>query len=271
MKVVEVNSIKISNDRRIVIIAGPCALESEELLYKIASHMKEVCIKLNLDYILKASYDKANRTSIKSFRGPGLKGLKIIEKVKLKVEVPVLVDVHLPQEVKYVKDIADILQIPAFLSRQTDLLIACGLTKKPVNIKKAQFMSPYAIKYAIEKILSTGNKKVLVTERGSCFGYNNLVVDMRAIEIMKDFKYPVIFDCSHSAQIPSNDHMTHGDARFIPVLAKAAVAVGVAGVYFETHPDPSKALSDKENTVKLSEIEKLLRKLKEIDEISKKN
>lgn len=267
---VRIKNIEISNKGRIVVIAGPCALESEELLYRVASHMKDVCTKLGLDYILKVSYDKANRTSIKSFRGPGVKkGLKIIERVKAKLSVPVLTDVHLPDEVKYAKEVADILQVPAFLSRQTDLLLQCGYSKKPVNIKKGQFMSPYAIKYAVEKVLSTGNKNVMITERGTTFGYNNLVVDMRALEIMKDLGHPVIFDCSHSAQLPSDRSKTYGEARFIPALARAAVAVGVAGVYFETHPEPTKALSDGHNTVELKKVEDLLKELKEIDGVIK--
>jgi 2-dehydro-3-deoxyphosphooctonate aldolase (KDO 8-P synthase) len=250
------------------LIAGPCVIESEDHAIRMAEIIKGVTRSLNLPFIFKASYDKANRTSLKSFRGPGLKeGLRILQKVKKEVKVPILTDVHKVSDVAAVAEVADILQIPAFLCRQTDLIVAAALTERVVNIKKGQFVSPWDMKHAVGKCHASGNKRVFVTERGSSFGYNNLVVDMRSLAIMRKFA-PVVFDATHSVQLPSATHgdengnaTSGGQPEFIPVLARAAVAAGVDGVFLEVHDNPKEAKSDGPNALDSRKLRGVLKEL----------
>jgi 2-dehydro-3-deoxyphosphooctonate aldolase (KDO 8-P synthase) len=250
------------------LIAGPCVIESEDHAIRMAEIIKGVTRSLNLPFIFKASYDKANRTSLKSFRGPGLKeGLRILKKVKDEVRVPILTDVHEAGDVSTVAEVADILQIPAFLCRQTDLIVAAALSERVVNIKKGQFVSPWDMKHAVEKCHTSGNKRVFVTERGSSFGYNNLVVDMRSLAIMRKFA-PVVFDATHSVQLPSARHgdengsaTSGGQPEFIPVLARAAVAAGVDGVFLEVHDNPKEAKSDGANALDSRKLRGVLKEL----------
>jgi len=254
---------------RFFLIAGPCVIENEELVFETAKKLKEITDKLNLDFVFKTSYDKANRTSIKSFRGPGLeKGLAIIKNLKKALNIKVLTDVHDVHDVEKVAEVVDVIQIPAFLSRQTDLILEVSRTGKIVNVKKAQFMAPWDIKFVIEKIESVGNRNIWITERGYIFGYNNLVVDFRSIVIMKKFGYPVIYDATHSLQKPSaGNGFSGGEREFIPYLARAAVAVGIDGLFMEVHPNPEKALSDAQTQYPLSQLENLLKQLIEIDKL----
>ena len=247
-----------------LIISGPCVVENRSIVFKTCEKLKEITARLRLPFVFKSSYEKANRTSGDSFRSIGFeKALKILEDVKKEFEVPILTDVHAELEIGFVADVADIIQIPAFLCRQTNLLESAGETGKIINLKKGQFVSPYDMKYQAEKVSNMGNKKILLTERGSTFGYNNLVVDMRSLLIMKKFGYPIIFDATHSVQIPSmNSGVSGGEPEFIAPLARAAAAVGVDGFFIETHPDPRKALSDGSNMLKLNKLEPLLRDLK---------
>ncbi len=253
------------------LIAGPCVLESETLAFETAKRLLDICQRLNIFYIFKSSYDKANRSSVNSFRGPGReKGLEILAKLKSELKVPVLTDVHSSEDAAIVAQVADILQIPAFLCRQTDLLTACGETRKFINIKKGQFMAPWEMANAAEKVMKSGGSPLL-TERGATFGYNNLVVDMRSIPIMKQYGYPVIFDATHSVQQPGGlGNCSGGDRTMAPYLAKAAVATGIEGLFLETHPEPDKAMSDGPNMIPLDQIEKLLLVLVQIDSIVKK-
>ncbi len=245
------------------LIAGPCVIESEDHAIKMAETIGGVCKALRLPYIFKASYDKANRTSIKSFRGLGLKeGLRILKKVRDTVNIPVLTDVHEAVDVQRVAEVADVLQIPAMLSRQTDLIVAAAKSGRVVNIKKGQFVSPWDMRHAVEKCRASDNDKVFVTERGSSFGYNNLVVDMRALTIMREFA-PVVFDATHSVQLPSagNGAQSGGQPQFIPVLARAAVAAGVDGVFMEVHDNPAQAKSDGANALDLKKLRGVLTEL----------
>jgi 2-dehydro-3-deoxyphosphooctonate aldolase (KDO 8-P synthase) len=248
------------------LIAGPCVIESEDHAIRMAEIIKGVTRSLNLPFIFKASYDKANRTSLKSFRGPGLKeGLRILRKVKDEVHVPIVTDVHEAGDVSTVAEVADILQIPAFLCRQTDLIVAAALSERVVNIKKGQFASPWDMKHAVEKCQASGNKRVFVTERGSSFGYNNLVVDMRSLAIMRKFA-PVVFDATHSVQLPSasqedGNATSGGQPEFIPLLARAAVAAGVDGVFMEVHDNPKEAKSDGANALDSRKLRALLKEL----------
>ncbi|MFZ8847604.1 MAG: 3-deoxy-8-phosphooctulonate synthase [Candidatus Hydrothermia bacterium] len=254
---------------RFFLIAGPCVIENEDLVFETAKKLKEITDKLNLDFVFKTSYDKANRTSIKSFRGPGLeKGLAIIKEIKKALNIKVLTDVHDVHDVEKVAEVVDVIQIPAFLSRQTDLILEVSRTGKIVNVKKAQFMAPWDIKFVIEKIESVGNRNIWITERGYIFGYNNLVVDFRSIVIMKKFGYPVIYDATHSLQKPSaGNGFSGGEREFIPYLARAAVAVGIDGLFMEVHPNPENALSDAQTQYPLSQLENLLKQLIEIDKL----
>ncbi|MEO0223996.1 MAG: 3-deoxy-8-phosphooctulonate synthase [candidate division WOR-3 bacterium] len=254
---------------RFFLIAGPCVIESEDLVFETAKKLKEITDRLNLDFVFKTSYDKANRTSIKSFRGPGIeKGLAILKELKKQLNIKVLTDVHDVHDVEKVAEVVDVIQIPAFLSRQTDLILEVSKTGKIVNVKKAQFMAPWDIKFVIEKIESVGNRNIWITERGYIFGYNNLVVDFRSIVIMKKFGYPVIYDATHSLQKPSaGNGFSGGEREFIPYLARAAVAVGVDGLFMEVHPNPEKALSDAQTQYPLSQLESLLKQLIEIDKL----
>jgi 2-dehydro-3-deoxyphosphooctonate aldolase (KDO 8-P synthase) len=254
------------------LIAGPCVIESEKHALFMAEVIKGVTRSLNVPFIFKASYDKANRTSIRSFRGPGLaEGLRILKKVKDEVHVPVLTDVHEAQDVPKVAEVVDVLQIPAFLCRQTDLVVAAAMTERAVNIKKGQFVSPWDMKYIVEKCRSAGNDRVFVTERGSSFGYNNLVVDMRALAIMRKFA-PVAFDATHSVQLPSasgdGDHaVSGGQPEFIPVLSRAAVAAGIDGVFMEVHDNPAEAKSDGANALHSTKLRGLLKELQAIQRV----
>ena len=266
------SSFQIDNVRvgsgDLFLIAGPCVIESEEHALRMAEIIKGVTRSLNLPFIFKASYDKANRTSIRSFRGPGMKeGLRVLKKVKDEVHVPVLTDVHETADVPAVAEVVDVLQIPAFLCRQTDLIVAAALSGRPVNVKKGQFVSPWDMKYAVEKCHEAGNGQVFVTERGSSFGYNNLVVDMRSLAIMRRFS-PVVFDATHSVQLPSASHgdedspaVSGGQPEFIPVLARAAVAAGVDGVFMEVHDNPKEAKSDAANALDTRHLRGVLKEL----------
>ena len=248
------------------LIAGPCVIESEDHAMFMAEVIKGVTRSLNFPFIFKASYDKANRTSMRSFRGPGLaEGLRILKKVKNEVHVPILTDVHETADVPKVAEVADILQIPAFLCRQTDLIVAAAMSERVVNIKKGQFVSPWDMRHAVEKCRTAGNDRVFVTERGSSFGYNNLVVDMRSLAIMRKF-VPVVFDATHSVQLPSasadGDHaVSGGQPEFIPVLARAAVAAGVDGVFMEVHDNPKEAKSDGANALESTKLRAVLKEL----------
>jgi 2-dehydro-3-deoxyphosphooctonate aldolase (KDO 8-P synthase) len=247
------------------LIAGPCVIESEKHAIFMAEVIKGVTRSLNVPFIFKASYDKANRTSIRSFRGPGLaEGLRVLKKVKDEVHVPVLTDVHETKDVPKVAAVVDVLQIPAFLCRQTDLLVAAAMSERPVNIKKGQFVSPWDMKNAVEKVRSAGNDRVFVTERGASFGYNNLVVDMRSLAIMRKFA-PVVFDATHSVQLPSastnRDPVSGGQPEYIPLLARAAVGAGVDGVFMEVHDNPQEALSDGANALESTKLRAVLKEL----------
>ena len=255
------------------LIAGPCVVESRQLQMDVAGELKQICADLGIPFIFKSSYDKANRSSGKSFRGPGMeKGLEILAKVKKVVGVPVLTDVHTEEEVPTVAGIVDVLQTPAFLCRQTDFIHAVARSGKPVNIKKGQFLAPGDMKNVVDKAReASGADNIMVCERGASFGYNNLVSDMRSLAIMRDTGCPVVFDATHSVQLPGGQGTSSGGQReFVPVLARAAVATGVAGVFMETHPDPAKALSDGPNAWPLGRMKDLLATLKEIDTLVKK-
>ena len=248
---------------RFTLIAGPCVIESEELTYNIAKKLKEITDKLDLDFYFKASFDKANRSSIKSFRGPGIEeGLRILKRIKDELNIKVVTDIHEPWQAKQVAEVVDMLQIPAFLCRQTDLLIEAAKTGLTVNVKKGQFLAPWDMKNVINKLEESGCHNIMLCERGTSFGYNNLVVDMTGIYEMKKFGYPVVFDATHSVQKPGgNGTSTGGNREYIETLAKAAIAAGADALFFEVHPDPDKALSDGPNMIKLDEFEALLNKL----------
>lgn len=248
---------------RLFLIGGPCVIESREMAMTVARFMKAACGQLHIPYVFKSSYDKANRTSGSSFRGPGLKkGLGILSAIREELSIPVLTDVHTVAEARTAAKVVDILQIPAFLVRQTDLLTAVGNTGKPVNLKKAQFIAPGDMIHAVEKVRQTGNDRILVTERGTQFGYNNLVADMRAIAIMAEFGLPVVFDATHSVQLPGGQGTSSGGQRqFVAPLARAAVAAGANGIFIEMHEDPDRALSDGPNSLPLAEVPKLLEEL----------
>lgn len=248
------------------LIAGPCVIESEELVLSIAGQMKEITEELGIPYTFKASFDKANRTSINSFRGPGIEeGLEVLQRVKDTYGLPICTDIHEPWQATEAARVADILQIPAFLCRQTDLLVAASKTGKCINIKKAQFLAPWDMKNCVEKVRQSGNGNVMLCERGTSFGYNTLVVDMTGLRVMKDFGVPVIFDATHSVQKPGgNGTSSGGNRQYVEYLAKAALAVGVDGLFMETHPDPDHAKSDGPNMVPLAEMKELLVRLKKV-------
>ncbi len=273
VKTLNINGVKIGGKNRLVLIAGPCVIENESMTMSIAEKLKSITSKLGIDLIFKASYDKANRTSINSFRGPGLKkGLEILSRIKDKYNLPILSDVHSTEQIKPTAQVLDIIQIPAFLSRHTDLLVSAGETGRVINIKKGQFMAPWDIRHAIKKVESTGNRRIIITERGYTFGYNMLVNDFRVIPIMRDFGYPVVLDATHSVQLPSAaEGVSGGQREYIEILAKAGAAVGIDGLFLEVHPQPDKALSDGANSLKLDRLEKLLKTIKVIDEIIKKD
>ena len=255
------------------LIAGPCVVESEQLQLDVAGQLKEITGRLGIHFIFKSSFDKANRTSISSFRGPGMEeGLRVLAEVKRQIGVPVLTDVHEYTPMDEVASVVDVLQTPAFLVRQTDFITKVCQTGKPVNIKKGQFLSPWDMAPVVEKAKSTGNHNIMVCERGASFGYNNLVSDMRSLSVMRQTGCPVVFDATHSVQLPGGQGSTSGGQReLVPVLARAAIAVGVAGIFMETHPDPSKALSDGPNAWPLGKMEALLTTLLELDAITKRS
>ena len=271
MRQVAVKNISIGDKNKLVLIAGPCVIESENLCLNVAKRIKDMTAKLDIPFIFKASFDKANRMSLGSFRGPGIKkGLEILSKVKDKVKVPVLSDVHCVKDVLEAAKVLDIIQIPAFLCRQTDIVVAAAKTGKVVNIKKGQFLAPWNILPIIKKVESTGNKNIIITERGVSFGYNNLVTDFRALEIMRNLGYPVIYDATHSIQIPAGQGSCSGGQReFVGGLSRAAVAFGCDGLFLEVHPDPDKALCDCPNMINLEELEILLKQAKKIEKALK--
>jgi 2-dehydro-3-deoxyphosphooctonate aldolase (KDO 8-P synthase) len=258
-------------ENKLTILAGPCAIESQAILDETASALKEICQKLDINYVFKSSFDKANRSSITSFRGPGMeKGLEMLAKVKEKFNLPIVTDIHTPDQAAKAAEIADILQIPAFLCRQTDLLVATAKTGKIINIKKGQFLAPEQMESLIKKVEDSGNFNILLTDRGTTFGYNNLVVDFRGIPIMHSFGYPVVFDATHSVQLPgANGICSGGDRRFVPVLAKAAIAAGAKVLFFEIHPDPDNAKCDGPNMIALKDAKELFAKCKQIFEVVK--
>lgn len=248
---------------RLFFIAGPCVIEGLELSLRVADHLADIAARHDLTIIFKSSFDKANRTSLDSFRGPGLdEGLEILNRVKAKTGLPVISDIHLPEQAAAAAQVLDYLQIPAFLSRQTDLLLAAARTNRPVNLKKGQFLAPEDMKPAVAKLESAGAKRILLTERGSAFGYHNLVVDMRSLGIMAELGHPVVFDATHSVQLPGGlGGRSGGDRRFVKPLARAAVAAGANGVFMEVHPDPDRALCDGPNSLPLGEVEGLISQL----------
>ena len=274
MKIFDFN---VGNCNSLFVIAGPCVIEDEGLCVEIASEMKQLTDELGIPYLFKASFDKANRTSHKSYRGPGLEdGLRILSRIREEVGIPVVTDVHTPEQVSVVAPVVDLLQTPAFLCRQTDFIRACAQSGKPVNIKKGQFLSPYDMKNVVEKAREAAMEvglnpdNFMVCERGASFGYGNLVADMRSLAIMRETGTPVVFDATHSVQLPGgNGVSSSGQREFVPVLSRAAVAVGIDGLFFETHPEPSKALSDGPNMVPLCHMRELLTELKAIDQVVK--
>ena len=263
---VKIGDLTIGPGGPLVLFAGPCVIENYEHAWEIASFLKALTHKLDIPFVFKASYDKANRTSIHSFRGPGLaEGLKILKDIKTDLNIPILSDVHSPTEIGPAAKILDIIQIPAFLCRQTDFILAVSQTQKPINIKKGQFLAPWDMNNVIEKVRSTGNSQILLTERGTMFGYNNLVVDFRSFQDMKKTGFPVIFDATHSIQLPGGAGNSSGGQReYAPMLARAAVAAGVDGIFLEVHPEPDQALCDGPNSLKLDSLERLLSQLKTI-------
>lgn len=265
-RVVEIGSVKVGGGHPLALIAGPCVIEGEGHLLHVASRLQEICRRAEMPLILKCSYDKANRTSLHAFRGPGLeRGLEVLATVREKTGLPLLTDVHEVAQVAVAAAVADVLQIPAFLCRQTDLLVAAGKSGRAVNIKKGQFLSPWEVRHLVEKVASTGNDQILLTERGTSFGYNNLVVDMRSLPIMRALGYPVIFDASHSLQLPGGAGGASGGLReYIPHLARGAVAVGCDAVFLEVHPQPEQAPCDGPSMWPLEELEPLLRQLRQI-------
>ena len=256
-------SLQVGYDQPLLLIGGPCALESEELARKIAGTMQEICSRLNLSYVFKASFDKANRTSLDSYRGPGIsKGLSILRRIREEYSVPVISDIHDPSQAAEAAEVLDILQIPAFLCRQTDILSAASATGKPISLKKGQFVSPWDMENAVRKIRGSGESDVMLVERGASFGYNNLVVDMRSLPVMRSFNCPVIFDATHSVQLPGGAGGSSGGQReYIAPLTRAAVAAGIDGLFMEIHPDPDNALCDGPNSMKLDSMEAFLRRI----------
>ncbi len=268
IKTIRLNDFEIGADK-LTIMAGPCVAENFEVLDETAKKLKEITQKLGINFIFKSSFDKANRSSITSYRGPGLaKGLEMLGEIKSKYNIPIVTDIHQPEQAAIAAEVADILQIPAFLCRQTDLLVAAAKTGKIVNIKKGQFLAPEQMGTLVKKVEDSGNSNILLTDRGVTFGYNNLVVDFRAVPIMQSFGYPVVFDATHSVQLPgANGTCSGGDRRFVPVLAKAAMGAGANALFFEIHPDPDKALCDGPNMLSLDSAEEVFLICKKIFDI----
>lgn len=264
---ISITNTKLGGNNPLYIIGGPCVIESEDIVFYTAERLKEICSQVGLSLLFKSSYDKANRTSLSSFRGLGLeKGLRVLSDVKGRFGLPVISDVHSIQEVKPASNVLDAIQIPAFLCRQTDLILSVSQTGKPVNIKKGQFLAPWDVKNIVDKFISTGNRNLFITERGTSFGYNNLIVDFRGLSVMRDFGYPIIFDVTHSLQLPGGLGGSSGGQReFAEPLARAAVAVGVDGLFMEVHPEPDKALCDGPNMISIDEVPNFLRIMKQIN------
>lgn len=264
---------EVGLDKPLFLIAGPCVIESEEMALETAGYLKEICAQLGISFIYKSSFDKANRSSMTSYRGPGFeKGLAILEKVKAQIGVPVLTDVHEDTPLLEVSSVVDVLQTPAFLCRQTNFIQKVAAMNKPVNIKKGQFLAPWEMKHVIAKAKAGGNEQIMACERGVSFGYNNLVSDMRSLAIMRETECPVVYDATHSVQLPGgNNGVSGGQREFVPVLARAAVAAGISGIFMETHPNPDKALSDGPNSWPLEKMKLLLESLMAIDAVFKKS
>ncbi len=261
--------VTVGSNQPLLLIGGPCALESEDLAREVAETMLEICDRLGISYVFKASFDKANRTSLSSYRGPGLeKGLSTLAKLRQELQLPVISDIHDVTQVSAAAEVLDIIQIPAFLCRQTDLLSAAARTGKTLNVKKGQFVSPWDMKNVVDKVRGAGGKKIMLVERGASFGYNNLVVDMRSLPVMRSLGCPVIFDATHSVQLPGGfGESSSGQREFIEPLAKAATAAGIDGLFLEIHPDPDKALCDGPNSIPLGDVERLLKKIVRIREV----
>lgn len=270
-KSVKVGGFEIGAGKSLALIAGPCVIEGREAALRHASLIREITDRVGIPYIFKSSYDKANRSSLESYRGPGIeRGLEILAEVKEKVGVPLLTDVHEKEQVSLVQEVVDVLQIPAFLCRQTDFVIAVAQSGRVINVKKGQFLAPLDMRNVIEKIVSTGNEQVMVTERGVSFGYNHLISDMRSLVVMRELGYPVVFDVTHSLQLPGGlGKASGGERQFIGALARAGVAVGIDAIFMEVHENPDRALSDGPNSLSLRDLEGLLKRLKEIDGIVK--
>lgn len=264
---IKIGRLKIGNGAPVVLIAGPCVIESEASAMRHAKFLKDIAKRFDIPFIYKTSFDKANRTSIHSYRGPGtVEGLKILNRVKKELKIPVLSDIHCSEQINMAANVLDVIQIPAFLSRQTDLITKAAKTGKIINIKKGQFLAPWDIKYVIEKIESTGNRNILITERGTSFGYNTLISDLRAIPIMRGFGYPVVFDATHSVQSPGGrGDKSGGDREFVELLAMASVVCGADGVFLEVHEDPDNALSDGPNMLPFDKVENFIKRLKRIE------
>ena len=271
MREVQINGITIGNGRPFALIAGPCVIESEEMCVRLASRLKKISAELEIGFIFKASFDKANRSSGSAYRGPGVKkGMQILADIKKEFHLPVTSDVHSVEDVEMLSDLLDIIQIPAFLCRQTDLILAAAKTGKPINIKKGQFLAPWDVRNIIEKMTAAGNHNIIITERGSTFGYNNLVVDFKGLPIMRGFGYPVCFDATHSVQLPGGAGTSSGGQReFVPTLIRAGVAVGIDALFMEVHEDPDNALSDGPNMVTPDELVAILKNAIYIDNLVK--
>ena len=271
VKEITIGKVRIGGKRPLMLVAGPCVIESEAATLRCAERLMTICNGVSIPLVFKSSYDKANRTSGTGFRGPGMKeGLQILEKVKNSLGVPVLSDIHSIEQVQPAAEVLDIMQIPAFLCRQTDLLIAAAKSGRVINVKKGQFLAPWDMEQVVSKLVNAGNDSIILTERGVSFGYNNLVSDMRSLPIMRSFGYPVIFDATHSVQLPGGKGTSSGGQRqFVEYLSRAAVATGIDGIFMEVHEDPDKALCDGPNSIKLDDLPNLLKKLKAIDAIVK--
>lgn len=269
MRTVNIADVEIGAGK-LAVLAGPCVAESLELCLEVAGKMKEICRELGLGYIFKASFDKANRSSITSYRGPGLeKGLEILKTVKEQIGVPVVTDIHEPEQTRKAAEVVDLLQIPAFLCRQTDLLVAAAQTGLPVNVKKGQFLAPEDMAGVVKKLEQANCSGIMLTERGTTFGYHNLTVDFRGLQTMREFNVPVVFDATHSVQLPGGlGTCSGGQRQFIPALSRAAAAVGIDAIFMEVHPDPDKALSDGPNSIRLDDVKTLLAKVKQIHDIA---
>ncbi len=267
---VVIDNFKVGGTNSLVLISGPCVMENEQTVLEVARTLKELTQSVGVPFIFKSSYDKANRTSLHSYRGPGLRnGLQILKELKAEVGAPVLSDVHCVTEVESAASILDVIQIPAFLCRQTDLVLEVARTGKPVNVKKGQFLAPWDLEHVLEKITSVGNENILITERGTTFGYNNLVVDFRSLVIMREYGFPIIFDATHSVQLPGGGKSSGGQRQFVPYLAKGACAVGIDAIFLEVHPNPDKALCDGPNSLRLSNLWELLPQLKAVHEMTR--